>query len=276
MKKIYIISEIGINHNGDIEIAKELIRKSKEAGCDAVKFQKRDIESVYTKEELDAARESPWGKTNREQKEGLEFSLEQYKDLFQYTKSLGMDFGVSCWDLKSVDLIEQSIEVDFHKVASALLTNKEFLKKLNNTKKKIIISTGMSTEKQVESALSILDNVEYVLACTSTYPTLAEELNLNYIKTLKNKYPKKKIGFSNHYNGHDACIIAVGLGSECIEFHITKDRTMYGSDQSASIENARELVSGIKKALLMLGDGNKVVYESEKSICKKLRKVDTL
>lgn len=269
----YVISEIGINHNGSMDLAKELILKSKEAGCHAVKFQKRDIESVYTKEELDALRESPWGTTNRQQKEGLEFSIEQYKELYSYTKSLGLDFGISCWDIKSVELCENNLQLDFHKVASALLTNKEFLLKLKQTGKPIIISTGMSTEQQVESAVSILENVKYILACTSTYPTLPSELNLKYINTLQQKYPNIKIGFSNHYSGHDACIVAVALGAECVEFHITKDRAMYGSDQAASIENAKELVEGMKKVVIMLGDGNKKVYDSELPIAKKLRKV---
>lgn len=274
--KMYIISEIGINHNGDINLAKELILKSKEAGCHAVKFQKRDIESVYSREELDAPRQSPWGNTNRQQKEGLEFSIQQYQELYHYTKSLNLDFGISCWDLKSVDLVEENLQVDFHKVASALLTNKEFLLRLNSTGKRIILSTGMSTEEQVNSAVSLLENLWYVLACTSTYPTKPEELNLNYIRTLKEKFPDLMVGFSNHYNGHDASIVATALGAECIEFHITKDRTMYGSDQAASIENAKELVLGINKALLMLGDGKKVVYETEKPIAHKLRKVISL
>lgn len=276
MQKITVIAEIGINHNGSMDLAKELIVKAKEAGCHAVKFQKRDIESVYTKEELDAPRESPWGKTNRQQKEGLEFSAEQYKELFAFTKQQGLHFGVSCWDIKSIDLIESVINVDFHKVASALLTNKEFLFRLNQTAKPVILSTGMSDDLQVDMAINLLTNVQSVLACTSTYPTKAEELNLKYIRTLKGKYPYLEVGFSNHYNGHDACVIAVALGATCIEFHLTKDRTMYGSDQAASIENAKELVDGMLAAQKMLGDGRKVVFASEQPIAKKLRKVDTL
>jgi N-acetylneuraminate synthase len=271
MKKTYVIAEIGINHNGDLDLAKELIVMAKTYECDAVKFQKRDIESVYTKEELDAQRESPWGTTNREQKMGLEFSIEQYKDLEKFSNALGLDFIVSCWDTKSVDLNEK-----YHKVASALLTDKTFLEKLNSTGKPIIVSTGMSTEREVDSAINILNNVEYVLACTSTYPTKDEEINLNYIKTLKEKYPQYKIGFSNHASGMIPCFGAVALGSECIEFHITKDRTMYGSDQAASIENVGELMSGIRKMETVLGDGVKVVYETEKPIAKKLRKVNNI
>ncbi len=276
MNNIYIIAEIGINHNGDITLAKDLILKAKNSGCHAVKFQKRDIESVYTKEELDSFRESPWGKTNRQQKEGLELSIDEYKDLFYFTKNLELDFGVSCWDLKSLDLIENNIKVDFHKIASALLTNKEFLLSLNNTGKEIIISTGMSTEEEIDKAVKNLKNIKYILACTSTYPSKAEELNIKYITTLKNKYPDIKIGFSNHYNGHDACVIATALGAECIEFHITKDRTMYGSDQAASIENSDSLVDAINKSYIMTGDGVKIIYETEKPIMKKLRKINNL
>jgi len=271
--KTYIIAEIGINHNGDISLAKELIDKASTSGCDAVKFQKRTIDLVYSKEELDKYRESPWGTTNREQKEGLEFSLEQYKELENYTNSKNLDFIVSCWDIKSIEDIENTCKVKYHKVASALATDKEFLKKLNSTNKPVILSVGMCDEARIKSAIDILDNVEYILACTSTYPTIPEEVNLQHITSLKSKF-NQKIGFSNHYNGADACIGAIALGSECIEFHITKDRTMYGSDQPASIQNTTQLVDGIRKMELMLGGGGKHILKSEKSIAEKLRKKD--
>lgn len=268
----YIIAEIGINHNGSMDLAKQLITQAYESGADAVKFQKRDIESVYTKEELDKPRESPWGTTNREQKEGLEFSIDQYKELKEYCDSLNLDFIMSCWDVKSVDDVE-CLDVKYHKVASALATDKEFLSKLNDTGKPIILSTGMCTETEIYLAMSMLDKVEYVLACTSTYPTKAEELNLLHINTLKNSFATKcKAGFSNHYSGHDACVAATALGAECIEFHITHDRTAYGSDQAASIENSKDLISAIRNVELMLGDGDKKVYDSEIPIAKKLRK----
>lgn len=276
MKKNYLIAEIGINHNGDIEIAKKLIDLAKKSGCDAVKFQKRDIDSVYSKEELSSLRESPWGTTFRQQKEGLEFSIEQYKELESYSESHGLDFIVSCWDLKSLELVEKNCNVKYHKVASCMITDKSFLMALNNTKKPIILSTGMSTEKEIDKAISILDNVEYILACTSTYPTKDEEINLNYINTLKSKYPNIKVGFSNHANGMIPSFGAAALGSECIEFHITLDRTMYGSDQSASLENVEELVSGIRKMETVLGDGIKKVYETEKPIMSKLRKTNDI
>ena len=280
--KTYIIAEIGINHNGDMDLAKELIYDSFHAGCDAVKLQKRDIESVYTKEELDTPRESPFGTTTREQKEGIEFSIEQYKELQTYTQELGLDFIVSCWDKKSLDLVEEHLDVKYHKVASAMATDKEFLEKLNKTGKSIILSVGMCTDDEVQAAMNILENVEYILACTSTYPTKAEEINLKYIETLKRLYSntnvflKKntRVGFSNHYNGLDACVGSVLFGAECVEFHITKDRTMYGSDQVASIQDSDDLVDSIRKMELMVGDGIKKVYDSEVPIAAKLRKVN--
>lgn len=276
MNKTYVIAEIGINHNGDLNLAKELINGAKKSGCDAVKFQKRTVEVVYTKKDLDRPRESPWGTTNRQQKEGLEFSVAQYKELYAHTKRLGLDFIVSCWDLLSIAVMEEHLDVDYHKVASALTTNKEFLQALNLTGKPVILSTGMCTQEEIDAAIRILDNCEYVLACTSTYPTTPEQVNLLHIQTLKAANPGIKVGFSNHYNGHDACIGAVALGAECIEFHITKDRTMYGSDQAASIENYVPLLQGIRNMEQMLGDGVKVVYETEKPIAKKLRSVNNI
>ena len=276
MTKTYVIAEIGINHNGDINLAKQLIDRAHESDCDAVKFQKRTIDTVYTQEELDTPRKSPFGTTTREQKYGIELELDEYKELESYTKSKGMDFIVSCWDLDSVDDIENNCNVKYHKVASAMLTDREFLEKLNDTGKPIIVSVGMATQEEVDSALNILNNVEYVLACTSTYPTKVDELNLRYVTTLKELYPSTKIGFSNHYNGSDAMVGAVALGAECVEFHITMDRTMYGSDQVASIEEVGKVVGGIRNMEKMVGDGIKTVYDSEKPIAAKLRKVNNI
>tara|TARA_A100001515_G_scaffold34706_2_gene27053 strand:+ start:5978 stop:6811 length:834 start_codon:yes stop_codon:yes gene_type:complete len=270
----YVIAEVGINHNGDIELAKELIHKAFIAGCDAVKFQKRDIESVYTQEELDTPRESPFGTTTREQKEGIEFNIKQYKELQAYAEELSLDFIVSCWDQMSLFQVEKHLDVKYHKVASAMATDKEFLEKLNETNKPVILSVGMCTDEEVEAAMNILDNVEYVLACTSTYPTAPEEVNLRYLETLKRLYPNTKVGFSNHYNGMDACVGSVALGAECVEFHITKQRAMYGSDQAASIQDVDDLCDAIRKMEVMLGDGIKVVYDTEKPIAQKLRKVN--
>lgn len=273
----YIIAEIGINHNGDMDIAKELIDVASDSGCNAVKFQKRTLSEVYTDEELDKPRESPWGTTNRQQKEGLEFSIEEYKELEEYSRSKSLAFIVSCWDMNSIKLVEEHLNVDYHKVASASLTDREFLEALRGTGKRIILSTGMSTEEQVDKAVKVLGpNCSVILACTSTYPTKEEEINLKYIDTLKEKYPNHHIGFSNHYSGALACHGAVVRGAEVIEFHITKDRTMYGSDQAASIEHVHTLTDGIRKLELMVGDGKKVVYEDEKPIAAKLRKKNTL
>ena len=271
----YVIAEIGINHNGDINLAKELIDMAQTSGCDAVKFQKRTVEEVYSTEELDKPRESPWGTTTREQKHGIEFNIVQYKELEEYADEKGLDFIVSCWDLDSLQEVEDNLNVKYHKVASALATDKDFLEALHYTGKPIILSTGMCTDEQVDAALKILKHTEYVLACTSTYPTKEEEVNLNYINTLKEKYPYLSVGFSNHYNGLAACIGATALGAECLEFHITKDRTMYGSDQVASIESVNELMVSVRKIEKMLGDGKKVVYDSEVPIAEKLRKVES-
>ena len=271
----YVIAEIGINHNGDIDLAKELIDMAHTSGCDAVKFQKRNVEEVYSTEELDKPRESPWGTTTREQKHGIEFNIVQYKELEEYADEKGLDFIVSCWDLDSLQEVEDNLNVKYHKVASALATDRDFLEALHYTGKPIILSTGMFTDEQVDAALKILKHTEYVLACTSTYPTKEEEVNLNYINTLKEKYPYLSVGFSNHYNGLAACIGATALGAECLEFHITKDRTMYGSDQVASIESVNELMVSVRKIEKMLGDGKKVVYDSEVPIAEKLRKVES-
>ena len=274
--RTYIIAEIGINHNGDIDLAKRLIEASSRSGCNAVKFQKRTIEKVYSPEELNRPRESPWGTTNREQKEGLEFSLEEYRELYTFAKKFDLDFIVSCWDLESVRLVEDNLDLDYHKVASALATDREFLEALNDTGRPVILSTGMCTEEQISASIDTLNNLKYVLACTSTYPTAPDEINLRHIQTLKERYPDTKIGFSNHYNGHDACVGAIAIGAQCIEFHITEDRAMYGSDQAASIENYTSLVRAIRNMEKMLGDGVKKVYDTEVPILKKLRKVDDI
>ena len=276
MSRVYVIAEIGINHNGSMELAKQLIKQADDSGADAVKFQKRTIDIVYAEAELDRFRDSPWGKTNRQQKEGLEFSMEQYKELEEFTYDLNMDFIVSCWDLNSVDLVEEHLDIKYHKVASALTTDRAFLEKLNETGRPVILSTGMCSSEHIDAAISILDNVEVVLACTSTYPTVPEEVNLRHVNTLKDNYPHLKVGFSNHYNGLDASVGAVACGAECVEFHITHDRASYGSDQSASIENSHSLVSAIRNMELMLGDGIKTVYDSEVPIANKLRKNDDI
>ena len=272
---MYIIAEIGINHNGSIDHAKKLIDQAYKSGCSAVKFQKRNPDKCVPEDQKYLIRETPWGNiTYLEYKWKIEFDLNQYKELYDYTKKYEMDFIVSCWDVDSITDINNSIPVDYYKVASASVTDKEFLHKLYLTGKPTILSTGMSTDEQVDEAVQILgENLKYILACTSTYPTAIEELNLKYIQTLQQKYPQHKIGFPNHYSGLDACIASVALGAECIEFHITDDRAQFGSDQSASIENSRGLVEGIFVTKKMLGDGSKKVYDSEIPIMNRLRNV---
>ena len=269
----YVISEVGINHNGDLDLAKFLIKQSYDAGCDAVKFQKRNIDEVYSQEELDKPRESPWGTTNRQQKEGLEFTIDQHKDLADYSTSFNMDYIISCWDARSLELVESHLDVKYHKIASAMACDENFIKALNDTGKPVILSIGMCTEADIDRCVSAVKNLEYILCCTSTYPTKEEEVNLKHLLTMQEKYPNYKIGFSNHYNGKDACVAATALGAECIEFHITKDRAMYGSDQAASIQDADCLLNGIRKMEIMIGNGRKVLYESEKPIADKLRKI---
>jgi N-acetylneuraminate synthase len=273
MQKVYVIAEIGINHNGSENHARKLIDQAHKSGCQAVKFQKRNPDLCVPENQKDLKRETPWGvMTYLEYKWKIEFSVEQYQSLRGYTKSLGMDFIVSCWDEESVDDIENNVEVDYHKVASALVTDISFLKKLAATGKPTILSTGMCTPEQVDAAVVALgDSLKYVLACTSTYPSSVDEVNLKYIHTLKNTYPDIKAGFSNHHSGLVACLGATALGSECIEFHITDDRTQFGTDQASSIEHSEELVRQINILSIMLGDGVKQVYESEIPIMKKLR-----
>jgi|TARA_R110001583_G_scaffold57863_1_gene172863 N-acetylneuraminate synthase len=269
-------AEIGINHNGDINLAKELIDLASTATCTAVKFQKRNINEVYSQEELDKPRESPWGTTTREQKEGLEFSIEEYIQLEKYCDSVGIDFGISCWDINSLNQVEEHLNVKSHKIASAMLTDKDFIAAINETNKPVILSTGMSTPEQIDKSVSLLKNIEYILACTSTYPTLPAEVNLRYITALKSLYPGIKIGFSNHSSSAMSLYAAAALEAEYIEFHITKDRSSYGSDQASSINNAVGVVSGMRKIKEMLGVSQKTILDSEKPILKKLRKVDNI
>lgn len=268
------IAEIGINHNGNMYKAKALIDKAAEAGCWAVKTQKRTIDLVYTKEELDKPRESPFGTTNREQKKGLELSIYQHQELERYANDKGLEYIVSAWDMNSLWLIEKYLNCRYHKVASAMLTDMELLEAIRDTNKHVILSTGMSTEKEIETAVEVLKMSEgdFILHCTSSYPTKEEEVNLAYISALKRKYGDISIGFSNHYPSPIACIGSMCYGVEMVEFHITLDRTDYGSDQAASIENVRALVEGCQKMRKMQGYGQKIVYESELPVKEKLRK----
>ena len=269
----FVIAEIGINHNGSIETAKKLINVAHNYGCDAVKFQKRTIDKVYSKEELAAPRQSVFGETNGDLKYGLEFGYEEYKEIDRYCKQLGILWFASAWDCDSVDFLEQ-FDVCAHKVSSACLTDIELLKKIKATGKPILLSTGMSTIEEIDKALDIigLDNT-IIYHCTSTYPSQNNELNLNVIPKLIDKY-NCPIGYSGHEKGIVSSTIAVVLGACSVERHITLDRTMWGSDQAASLEpeGIRKMVRDIRNVKDILGDGVKKVYESELPIKKKLRR----
>lgn len=269
----FVIAEIGINHNGSLEMAKKLISIAHFYGCDAVKFQKRTVEDVYTKEELLAPRQSVFGDTNGDLKRGLEFGYEEYKEIDRYCKEVGILWFASCWDKKSVDFVEQ-FDVCAYKIPSALITDTELLKYTKSKNKPILISTGMSTMDEIESAIGVvgLDNT-VIYHCTSTYPSENSELNLNVIRTLREKYDCP-IGYSGHEKGIVSSTIAVVLGADSVERHITLDRTLWGSDQAASLEpeGLRKMVRDIRNVKSFLGDGVKKVYDSELPIKKKLRR----
>ena len=277
--KTFIIAEIGINHNGDLNITKELIDGAVAAGCDAVKFQKRTINTVYSAEDLDRPRESPWGTTNREQKNGLEFGTKEYKKIDAYCKSKGIEWFASAWDIES-QLFLRNYNLNYNKVASAMLTHRKLLETIAEEKKHTFISTGMSTLEQIEKAVQIFEdaNCPYELMhCCSEYPMKSEQANLLAINTLKEKF-NCDVGYSGHEVGIITTCAATVLGATSIERHITLDRSMYGSDQSASLElgGLKRLVDYIREIEKSLGNGVRVVTEKEREIAKKLRKVDTL
>jgi N-acetylneuraminate synthase len=269
-----MVAEIGINHNGDVNLAKKLIDVAVLADCDFVKFQKRTVDAVYPKEELDKYRESPWGTTNREQKLGLEFGQREYDIIDEYCRAKNIGWYASPWDAESVEFLRQ-YRLRYMKVSSACLTDMDLLDSINSTSADIILSTGMSTKEELDKALSkIGDRTRYILACTSTYPTWDDEINLNFIKTLKEQYPAYKIGFSNHSPGifYSAC--SATLGVEMIEFHITLNRAMYGSDQAASIETGGVMQLGkyVRNLEVAMGTGDWTVFESEEKVKKSLRR----
>ena len=271
---IYITAEIGINHNGDLEIVKELIDQSKSAGVDAVKFQKRTIEIVYSEDVLSQHRDSPWGTTQREQKEGLELSLEDYKEIDSYCKKIGIDWYASAWDIPSQDFLN-NFNLNVNKIASAMTTNIEFIERVASEQKPTFISTGMCTYEQIQKAVDVFNNknCEFVLMHTnSEYPSKEENLNLNAINTLSNKFVCN-VGYSGHEASVSPSIVAAAIGAVSIERHITLDRSMYGSDQAASLEvhGLRTLVGSIRKLKYILGDGEKVITDAETEVAKKLR-----
>ena len=272
--RIFIVAEIGINHNGSIDIAKKLIDIAKKCGCDAVKFQKRDIETVYTKEELDKPRESPWGNTQREQKNGLEFGENEFDEIDSYCKKINIEWFASAWDIKSLDFL-QKYKLSNNKVASALITHKEFLNHCAGQKIHTFISTGMSNIKIIEEAIEIFkkENCPFSLMhSVSVYPCPNEILNLNNIPLLKQKF-NCKVGYSGHEAAVSPSVIAATLGADSIERHITLDRSMYGSDQSASLEEAglRNLVNSVRKIRECVGSSEKKFQEGEEAVAKKLR-----
>lgn len=270
----FIIAEIGINHNGSLDIAKQLIDVGVDYGCDAVKFQKRTIEIVFTPEELARLRESPFGTTNGDLKRGLEFGLEEYKEIDSYCKKKGIIWFASCWDEKSLDFMRQ-FDPPCYKIASPCITDDNLLRYHRKEAKPIILSTGMSDLNIIEHAVEILgtDNL-IIMHCTSTYPSKPEELNLGGIVTLRKKYAVP-IGYSGHEIGLYTTFAAVVLGACIIERHITLDRAMWGSDQAASVEpqGFLKLISAIREWELAKGDGEIKIYDSEIPIMKKLRRV---
>ena len=272
----YVIAEIGINHNGDLDIAKKIIDGAVHAGADAVKFQKRTPEVSTPLEQQKVMRETPWGYiTYLDYRYKVEFSEEQYREIDRYCKEKGIDWMVSVWDEPAVDFMEK-FDTPAYKVPSASLTDHNLLKYVRQTGKPIIISTGMSTMEQIHKGVNAVgeDNL-VIMHCTSTYPCEPEELNLKMIETLRNEFPKNPIGYSGHEVGLVPSAVAIALGACSVERHMTLDRAMWGSDQAASVEPGgfERLVKYIRVTEAGMGDGVKRVYESEKGSMKKLRRV---
>ena len=272
---VFITAEIGINHNGDINVAKKLIDVAVRTGCDAVKFQKRTVEKVYSKEVLDSPRESPWGKTTREQKLGLEFDKKEYDVIDSYAKEKGIEWYASAWDLESQSFL-RNYDLKHNKIASAMLTNLELANSVAEEKKYTFISTGMSSIDEISNTVEIFRKHECpfeLMHCNSSYPMKPLEANLNCIKSLRDKF-ECDIGYSGHESmGYLICTTAVALGVTSIERHITIDRSMYGSDQAASLEEIgwARLVRDIRLIDDLLGDGVKKIWPSEIPVMKKLR-----
>jgi N-acetylneuraminate synthase len=270
----YVVAEIGINHNGDLSLAKKLIDVAVAAGCNAVKFQKRTVDVVYTKAELDRPRDSPFGTTNGELKRGLEFGAIQYGEIDAYCKNKGIVWFASPWDEASVDFLER-FNVPCHKVASASLTDDNLLRHIRKTRKPIILSTGMSTMEQIDHAVEVLGRNDLLLLhATSTYPANYEELNLKVIPGLAKRFGLP-VGYSGHETGLASSVAAVALGAVMIERHLTLDRAMWGSDQAASLEpnGMTRLMRDIRLVETAFGDGQKRLLERERPIMEKLRRV---
>ena len=274
MDKIFVIAEIGINHNGNIVLAKELIDAAVRCGCDAVKFQKRDIYTVYTKNFLSEPRESPWGTTQLDQKKGLEFDYESYLEIDKYCKLKDINWFASAWDIKSLEFLDK-FRLKYQKVASAMITHNEFLNAVADRKKYTFISTGMSTIEDIDNAVEIFKKKKCdfeLMHSVSTYPADEKNLNLNMILTLKKRY-NCKVGYSGHEPSVSPSLVACSLGATSLERHVTLDRASYGSDQSASLEETglSALVGSVRKIKEILGNGKKTFLEEEKKVAKKLR-----
>jgi len=271
---IFIIAEIGINHNGDMSICKELIDVAVESGCNAVKFQKRDLNEVYTQDFLNSPRESSWGVTQREQKAGLEFGLSDYQEINQYCNDKDIEWFASAWDLNSQKFLSQ-FDCKYNKVASAMIVYKDLLRVIASEGKHTFISTGMSTYNDIQEAVNIFrgEGCSFELMHTvSTYPMKDEKANLNMINTLRDKF-NCNVGYSGHEVGLAISNAAAALGITSLERHITLDRSMYGSDQSASVEPAgfRQLLGAVRKVEGAMGDGVRRVIEDEIPIARNLR-----
>jgi N-acetylneuraminate synthase len=275
---VYIIAEIGINHNGSVELAKELIDGACYSGCDAVKFQKRTPELCVPKAQWDIERDTPWGRMSYiEYRRKVEFGFEEYFEIDEYCRRKGIDWFASPWDETAVDFMEKFKPV-IYKVASAALTDFPLLNKIRNTGRPIILSTGMSTMREIETAVDFIGTGNLLLAqSTSTYPCRLEELNLNVITTFREKFPGVPIGYSGHETGLAPTLAAVALGASFIERHITLDRALWGTDQAASVEivGLERLVRDIRDIEKSLGDGIKKIYESEYPNINKLRRANT-